>query len=772
MIQNYNILLIHKNFTRILFFTIALLFTNIAKSQYYDDFSDGETRNNPTWFASCAEQYMAKNGVKLSIADNCTEGMFKTPSLATTDISWSCTFTLNTSANTKGCIDYHLTSALLDLGHSSGLLVRVDVGKRQLSFVVTSSTDEGVLAQSEIGALPLDAELIEIVVEAVGNHYTVSVTTDNIAIWHTKIEYYNTSSSVMSGVRLTRNSANEPSIEITLGEIYCGEKQTDEQGPSCGELFFNEIMYDPSPAVGLPEVEWVELHNATDRHINLADCQLSTSSKYGIVTESSIPPHGYVVLASESAYLTLLDYGIKSTIVVGMPSLSNDGDCLTLTNRLSEDVAQITYDPRWISDKEKREGGWSLECHDLSNPLANADTWGVSVDPRGGTPGETNSVAIEVIDSLMPRINSVGMLSTREVVVRMNKPMDCSLDPTVEINKSVTGSSWLDINRKDIVLTLREPLDSLRPTEIELTELYCISGYPLSDTTIAISSPCKVGYMDVIFNEILCYVDSTQSKFIELYNNSNHWIDAATLSLCNPDENSGGVKNTRPLATKSTLLSPKQIIVAVAKPTLLHTELGVSSSAIYVENKLPSIAANQGELMLVDESWRTIDAIQYNYHWHHYAVKDRHNVSLERVSPLRATADSTNWQSASTASGYNTAGWQNSQATDATANRSRHYFALDKEWFSPNGDGTDDFAEINYQMPSDGYTLSADIYTRSGDYICHIINNHILGSSGTYLWNGKAASGIPVEAGVYVVLLRATSPHGKTITETLVIAKL
>jgi hypothetical protein len=82
----------------------------------------------------------------------------------------------------------------------------------------------------------------------------------------------------------------------------------------------------------------------------------------------------------------------KICIVESMPTLNNNGNILTIKNKQNHTISFVEYTTDWY-DKEpfKADGGWSLERRDPSNPLSNSSTWAPSVDPRGGTPAETNS---------------------------------------------------------------------------------------------------------------------------------------------------------------------------------------------------------------------------------------------------------------------------------------------------------------------------------------------------------------------------------------------
>ena len=126
-------------------------------------------------------------------------------------------------------------------------------------------------------------------------------------------------------------------------------------------IALNEFMFDPVPPSGLPEVEYVEILNVTEESIQLEGWYLNGH----LIPDVTIMPGQFLVLCKSSeAYLFN-----QAVSVVGMNTwdiLNNTGQAIILTDNSSNTVDSLIYDNTWISDKEKSEGGWSLE---LINPL-------------------------------------------------------------------------------------------------------------------------------------------------------------------------------------------------------------------------------------------------------------------------------------------------------------------------------------------------------------------------------------------------------------------
>lgn len=371
-----------------------------------------------------------------------------------------------------------------------------------------------------------------------------------------------------------------------------------------------------------------------------------------------------------------------------------------------------------------------------------------------------------------PTLTSVGIVSPRTVTLRFSRPMTPDTAAILHPNPGILASRYDTADARLLHITLSAPLDSTRPTTISLTDLYTSDGHPLPDTLISVARPCTPLYHDLLINEIMPYVDSTQSKFVELYNNTDYYIDLSTLILCNPDPD-GNLLHPRRLATRSTLAPPRTLIVVAPRLPLLHTALGTNPATTYLHIPLPSFAADHGHIAIADTTQRIIDQVRYTRQMHHPSLRDLHNVSLERISTTIPATETANWHSASTTAGYNTAGWHNSQsALPSDPHTATPRFTCPTPHFTPDADGIRDHLDIHYTMPDHGYLLTADIYTRSGTHVARIIDRHLLSRRGTYTWHGTDIDGTPVPAGLYIITLHTLSPTGATATHRLTAIKL
>ncbi len=134
-------------------------------------------------------------------------------------------------------------------------------------------------------------------------------------------------------------------------------------------------MADPTPVVGLPDAEYIELHNRTSNVISLKGWKLTSGNRSILLPDSTIPPGNFRIICHRNNTDLLSVYG--KVIGLSSFSLTNDGMALALYNKQNQLVYSISYQKKWW-DSDKRDGGYSLEMTDLNNPCGEAGNWSVS----------------------------------------------------------------------------------------------------------------------------------------------------------------------------------------------------------------------------------------------------------------------------------------------------------------------------------------------------------------------------------------------------------
>src|SRR5689334_15449217 len=96
------------------------------------------------------------------------------------------------------------------------------------------------------------------------------------------------------------------------------------------DIVIDEIMADPTPQIGLPNNEWIELRNTTASPINLLNWRISDATgQSGPMPNFVLQPDSMVIVCTGSAVASMSVFGTTIS-VTSFPSLDNDGDLLSL----------------------------------------------------------------------------------------------------------------------------------------------------------------------------------------------------------------------------------------------------------------------------------------------------------------------------------------------------------------------------------------------------------------------------------------------------------
>ena len=194
---------------------------------------------------------------------------------------------------------------------------------------------------------------------------------------------------------------------------------------SAKDVIINEIFADPTPAVGLPNAEYVELYNRSNSVINLNGMKFCSSSTVGTLGSYLLNPGSYLILCKSADTTLLQPYGN----VLGMgtwPVLVNAGTTLYVREKDNSIVDSVQYALPLYHDAVKEVGGWSLE---LINPnfvsLCSADAnWNASIDTSGGTPGVQNSILSTSADVTGPQVMNMNVVDSSKVSFCFNEYVD------------------------------------------------------------------------------------------------------------------------------------------------------------------------------------------------------------------------------------------------------------------------------------------------------------------------------------------------------------
>ncbi|WP_373511827.1 lamin tail domain-containing protein [Persicitalea sp.] len=524
---------------------------------------------------------------------------------------------------------------------------------------------------------------------------------------------------------------------------------------SYNSVIITEIMADPTPVVGLPNVEYIEIFNRTQQPISMKGWKFGTA----LLPDSVLSPGGYAILCSRNSVPLLTRFGK----VWGLStfSLVNAGATLTLRNAKGTLVFSVAYkDTWWVSNR--RSGGYALEMIDVANPCGETENWGASTDPLGGTPNKLNSVAAPNPDRSPPVAERVEILGENQLTIYFNERLDSlasSQSGTYELKgRSIRKSTIETPGFRTSLLTLDAPLLAGQSYELTVGNLTDCAGNRMKETNFVFGLPSKADSGDVILNEILFDPRTGGVEFAEIHNRSQNYLSLKGWSLGNVKVGVPGSFKT--IATKDLLLAPNEFMAFSVNSKILAEQYPTERPRTLVTlPSMPSFVNDAGGVALRDASGRLVDLFAYIDKNQSPLITNAKGVSLERIYPERPGNDPKNWQSAASVVGYATPGYANSQGAGSAV---VDEFVIEPEAITPNGDGVDDFATIRYNLTGSGRVASVQIFDVQGRLVRNLVKNQTIGTDGSLRWGGQDDKGEVVRTGYYLVLIDSFDGVGNT----------
>jgi len=519
------------------------------------------------------------------------------------------------------------------------------------------------------------------------------------------------------------------------------------------DVIISEIMADPSPVVGLPNAEYIEIKNRSNKTFNLAGWKLSNENNVATLPNYVLKPDSFLILTSTTNATLFSMYG-QVLGVASFPSISNDGELLTLKNDKNAIIHKVNFTLDWYKDDVKKNGGYSLEMVDENTPCRGADNWRASASPTGGTPGKINSVAANSPDTQIPKITFLGVVNPSTLEIQFNEPLDSvlSVNPAFyTINNGVGNPQSISLSSPDLqklTLTLATALDSMQTYQLIVNGARDCSGNIVKDTlTILIPRVAMPG--DIIINEILFNSYTDGSDYVEIYNNSNKAIDLKNWKISKLDMDKDSTYNVVIITTSSRILLPQEYFCMSADIDFIQTRYKVKNpNALFKVSSFPTYDDSKGGCVIMSNQGIWIDTLRYYKEWHIPTLVSQDGVSLERLSFSERTNSKDNWHSAASTAGFGTPGYENSQRVTINEDEG---ISISPKVFSPDNDGRDDFLSIHYNF-SQPTTLRIYIFDSQGRMVRKLKENELVGTeSGFFTWDGTNEEGDKCRMGIYIV---------------------
>lgn len=641
-----------------------------------------------------------------------------------------------------------------------------------VSAIATSSAAVDVLFNETVDASTAQTVTNYSASNGLGNPATAVRDVVNTSLVHLTF-----ATSIPNGVNctLTVNGVQD----LSGNAISNGTAVFSYYTPQRYDVVIDELIADPTPQVGLPNAEWIELKNTTAFPINLSGWTIGDGGgTSGPMPNYILKSDSFVIVCTGSAVPLLTPFG-KTISVTSFPSLDNVGETLSLISNDGTVIHAVAYNVSWYQNPVKADGGWTLEMIDTKNPCAGSSNWKESADASGGTPGKKNSVDGNNKDATAPGLLRAYASDASTLVLLFDEPLD-STKAAAKNNYSISDGIGNPTNALPVGPLFNRVILTLTGT-LQVNKIYTVTVSGVTDcgnNSIGVKNNTRVGLaaattdsLDVVVNEILFNPKSGGYDYVELYNRSNKIIDFKQLYLGNRNS-SAQIANLKQLGTETLLFFPGDYIAVTESKDWVKNNYLAKNPGNFIElASMPSYNDDTSNIVLYNINGKIVDEFAYSDKWHFALIDNNEGVSLERIDYNGKTQTKENWHSAATSAGYGTPTYQNSQFH--IDQQVQGEIKLTPEVFSPDNDGFDDFLTINYQFPERGYLANITIFDASGRPVRVLQKNALCTTSGYFRWDGLNDKLQKVPVGAYVVYTEIFNLQGKTkkFKNTVVVAR-
>jgi hypothetical protein len=520
-----------------------------------------------------------------------------------------------------------------------------------------------------------------------------------------------------------------------------------------GDVIITEILADPAPQIDLPEHEFIELYNPLEEAINIFDAHLVVGKDTVAIPELSIDAGKYLILCPTGGLSEYQSLG-RAQNIPNWPTLNNRGERISLYNEHWQLVHSVSFDDSWYRSIDKDDGGWSLEMIDTDFPCMADGNWTASSAPSGGTPGAANASAADLTDFAGVEIDRVLAIDQKTLIIQLSEIIapatfhkeQIELQPSVSIQHITHMMPDLD----RILVSLTENLLPNTVYTISIINLEDCAGNSTQRTSNQFVLPTSAEKLDILINEVLFNPRPEGIDFVEIYNNSQKYIDLKSWFLAN--------KDTVVIADDHLIIEPGQFLALCEDFEILNNQYpGIDPDHMFEVNKLTALNDDAGDIRLLNEGIQLIDYFKYSEDYHSPFIKDAEGVSLERLSFESPTNSPDNWQSAAESAGFATPGRMNSQQYHME-------YASDQILVYPKvfdpGISDNNFTIISCRFDKPGNMANIRILDSNGREIKTIARNQAIGTQEEFKWEGDNDQGEEVRLGYYIILLEIYNTDG------------
>lgn len=517
-------------------------------------------------------------------------------------------------------------------------------------------------------------------------------------------------------------------------------------------IAFSELMTDPSPSVGLPDAEYIELYNKSEKNLESVNFYLADTKDTIPISIENWKANEYILFCHKE-FRYSWDSLVRIYPLNKMLSLGNEFDSLSILDEQKNLISNFNYSYLQLPT-EKREGGYSFSKIDNTWECESDYTWQASTNEKGGSPGFRNeSMSNYTLPSI--KLNSYYFNSEKRIV--------CSFSPSIEKNANIKifNSGFSPFNyrlneKNELEIELKNALSSGNIYELNIQIENCLGMY--IDTTLTIYKKYIPKNMDIIISEILFNPSAGGVDFIEVYNNSDSVIDINDITISD-GKTSILLNKTITKKNENCYIQPKEYRVISTNNTDIIEHFYVDNKNHLIQStSLPSMPDDNGTILIQNEYGEVLDQLDYDESFHLKWLAEIEGRSIERKRFEEETNVKENWSSATDDVGRATPTGKNSQFVENSDSKELRFW-LSKEVLNPVKNSTENQLEINYKIEEDAIFTNVKLFSISGAYLGEIITGRSIRNAGYLTWD-MSTNGQLIQAGTYILVIECYTEKG------------
>lgn len=409
--------------------------------------------------------------------------------------------------------------------------------------------------------------------------------------------------------------------------------------PVKNDVLISEFFPDPSPVVGLPEAEFIELYNNSSLPVNLDGWHITNGSTIATLPSYVLPAASFLSICPARDTALFSSYG-PALGVSAWPSLNNTAGIIRVLAPGNNLIYEVQYDHTWYKDDSKSDGGYSIEMISPLQLCKGSFNYKASNAGAGGTPGDANSVWNKNADTTAPAIIKTWIVDSSKVMMLFDEPLDSLVLQTTFSVASYLVNDVLLYGRDTVMVRIKETFLPNTTVVCTVNGIRDCSGNKLITTvSVPYVVPEEAAVFDVLINEIMAAPLAGKTlpahEYIELYNRSKRIVSLKSWSL--EDVAQKAIFNDQILYPDSfvTLCTP------ASRGDLLPF------GTVLTLDKFPSLGNDEDALVLRNSRGELMHSVRYKRSFHTDAIKAAGGWSLEMKDPQNPCAAKENWTSSS-----------------------------------------------------------------------------------------------------------------------------